>query len=44
MEKEDNNDNDNDGSDLSADYFRKKKSDNDYNTYFPPEVSEYPYY
>ena len=42
MERE--SDYDNDGLDPSEEYFRKKKKDNDYDTYFPPEESEPPHY
>ena len=42
MEKERNLDND--GLDLSEDYFRNKKKDNDEETYFSLEESEPPHY
>ena len=42
MEKEQNYDND--GLDPSEEYFRKKKKDNDEDTYFPLEESEPPHY
>ena len=35
---------DNDGLDLSEEYFRRKKKDNDEVTYFPTEESEPPHY
>ena len=35
---------DNNGTDKSEEYFRHKKKDNDYDTYFPPEESEPPHY
>ena len=42
MEKELNYDND--GLDLSEEYFRRKEKSNDEDTYFPPEGSEPPHY
>ena len=42
MERESNYDND--GLDLSKEYFRKNKKVNDEETYFPPEESEPPHY
>ena len=42
MERESNYDND--GLDPSEEYFRKKKIDNDGETYFPPEESAPPHY
>ena len=35
---------DNDGLDPSEEYFRRKKKDNDEDTYFPTEESEPPHY
>ena len=35
---------DNDGLDPSEDYFRKKKKDNDEDTYSPPKESKPPHY